>query len=249
MRSRRGKVSSADLRANPFVVLSDMTIALTFFFAVLSIAASLASSQELVRRKRTENQNVTRDRIIEAFKSRYPNLEAVTRSETDADGARSEFTDFLKKMPNGQRESIGKIQINSNLQRVMVYPPGVFSPGGTDLSSEGRSLYRAIAREIRPDADRLSYLFVHGIAQPTEVTAGSGEPLSRERADVVRRLLEDEGLIRVVGRSASSPLPSVPPQFAISYGTGTLLYKLPGARAGRVDLVLFYKDEVAPRSR
>jgi len=251
MRGRRRNSSGQELRASPFVVLADMTIGLTFFFAVLSLLSSLANSQGIKAAQRTEKQTRVKSKILEAFQRVYP--DTVSRKVTNSVG--DEYLDLR----SSSGKSIGQVWENGNFQRIMIYPGAFKEAGSVELSANGERLYMEIGKVLKPNVTSFGYLFVHGIVEPAEATATdegktSALELSRQRADGVSQLLVRQGLI---APTASTTAPGqVEKKLAISYGTGTELYTLdsPAAqnwgtksKTGRVDLVLFYNDEFENR--
>jgi len=246
MRHQRRR-NHTHLTASPFVVLADLTIGLTFFFAVLSLLASLANSQGVLAVQRQERQADLRTDVRDAFDSVYPG----TILSRQVNGVGDEYVDIR----DATGTSIGQIWENGNFQRIMVYPD-TYVPGSPDLTENGHRLYEAIAKVIKPRVPSIGYIFVHGIVEPSEtgITAEQKKlalELSRKRADAVHRLFVRDGLI---AQSASGHVAGqLESKYAISYGTGAELYTREsfavenwGAmrKAGRVDIVLFYKDEL-----
>lgn len=228
-------------------MLADLTIGLTFFFAVLTLLASLANSQGVLAVQRSERQAKLRNGITSAFGSVYPGTKLIVKSNSRGD----DFVDLV----NSQGVSIGQIWENGNFQRIMIYPD-TYVVGESELTADGSKLYRAIGDAIKFHAPSIGYLFVHGIVEPSESGISDSAKkqalaLSRARADDVHSLFVKMGLI--APSAAEFRLGQIELKYSISYGTGAELYTRESfavenwgsmKTSGRVDIVLFYRDEI-----
>jgi hypothetical protein len=145
---------------------------------------------------------------------------------------------------------------NGNFQRLSIVAPAFQAKLSPVLSEVGAELYRGIGTVVKRHVHNFAYMFIHGIAEPSEVphdTRGreQGLSVSRARADGVEELLTAYGVISRSGDQDSSN--QIPRKYAIAYGTGVELYtrEAPvernyntGKLIGRVDLVFFYTDSM-----
>ena len=219
------------LRSSPFVVLSDMTIGLTFFFAVFSTVASLANSQAFAVAQRTERQKGVREELVRAFVSQEPGTTSKV-IEKQAEG--DKYTELRR--PDGG--VMAQIWENGNFQRITIIEPVYRSAGSAVLRRRGQRLYESLAPVLKAHAPDFAYIFIHGIAERGE---GDALDLSRLRADGVSAILRDLGVIKIA-RDGERARDFVETKYAIAYGTGNELYTSGAAPSGRVDLVLFYKE-------
>ncbi len=239
-RRARKNGSNEGFRSNPFVVLTDMTIGLTFFFAMFSVVSALANSQALLLVARQDRQKAVREECVKIFGSG-------TRSEERGPSKESRHTAVL----DSKGQILAQIWENGNFQRIKIYLPMFQGQRNSQLTPAGRQLLVAMARIFKKHAREFAYLFTHGITEPAEFGVGDAARRqallnSRERADAVYNVLVSAGAI------AKPELGDVPPnaiasKYAISYGTGSELYfksrLLTSKLAGRVDIVLFYTDD------
>lgn len=249
MRIRRRTANVSGLRSNPFVVMTDMTIGLAFFFAVFSVVAALANSKAVQLMERQNRQKAVCDDIVSAVTGAFPS--AISQPGESATGEK--YTEIVTR---DKKTSLVEIWENGNFQRLKVYAPAFPSPRGHTLSADGRGLYKDLGAVIKKHASEFSYLFLHGIVEPTEVESSlqgrsAALDVSRKRADEVYALMTELRVIASAGETETPP-DCIPRKYAISYGTGVDLYTrvLPkkekwntGSPIGRVDLVFFYKEE------
>ncbi|MBW7928670.1 MAG: hypothetical protein H3C58_11435, partial [Fimbriimonadaceae bacterium] len=163
---------------------------------------------------------------------------------------------------NASGTQVARIWLNGNFLRVMYFDtPWDVRRFMIGEGEPGRiaSVYGPTAQVIKKHADKLAYLFVHGMV---EVGEGARDPqkLSLDRARAVHGQLQilrviapytkTDVVIPATGQGRSDPVKQwidpmghfwVPAKYAVAYGTGSDLY-LSGGPIGRVDLVLFFKE-------
>ncbi len=224
----------ARLASNPFVVFSDMTVALAFFFAIYGLTSAVAHSRALEIAERENRQKSVREQVVGLFRRVWP------------EAPYNESAKERKYIVGPPENPLAAVWENSNYQRISIYRP-MFNRGEKTISALwGREVYEELAQILRPSVVHLAYLYVHGIAEPQEEPGQiSALRLSRDRADEVRGLLKSAQLIaeyrdrRDETEQRASSL--MPVKYVITYGTGNQLYTSE-QEIGRVDLVLFYED-------
>ena len=240
--SRRNRRSS--LQSNPFVVLSDMTIGLAFFFAIFSMVAGLANSQAVMVIQRQGRQESVKSSVLTAFQQVFPGCKGINKKSDD--------THEHMTIYSSSGDIIGQVWENGNFQRIKVLARSFDGSRDSSLNTIGYRLYRSLGSVIKENAPSFAYLFVHGIVEPSEYSSpsmkGSARLLSRQRADNVYDLLTTNGVISSSDQEAKRN--QIPAKYAIPYGTGTDLYTVDeaeqwgtGRYLGRVDIVFFYTDE------
>jgi hypothetical protein len=228
-----------EIRANPFVVLADITIALCFIFAVYAVSSTAMNSQLVLFFDRDSRQQDAETAIAGAFRERFGDLPETHHPER---GMRA-FGDAAKPA--------AVVWVNGSYQRVSIYRP-LFAKGTASLTDEGRHLFLDLGKLIAPRAHDLSYVYLHGIVEPEEVPARHGRTvgsewarrLSQDRAQAVFDLMQQNGSIAGYGTSETRALAAgkIPAMYAIPYGTADALYSCWWQSVGRVDVVLFYSD-------
>jgi hypothetical protein len=218
---------------NPFVVLFDITIALTFIFIVYAFVSTLESSSALSEMNRKERQQDLRNSLIHELGRLYPHIEVKEFDEKN----QKQILDL-----NGHEAF--SIQENGSYQRICVYR-SQFNERESTLTPEGERIFSAIGDLIREKwlrSNYITYINMHGICGYSEGKDDSERlDLSRSRADSVNALFETSGLVT---RNAQSG--TIPRSRVVVYGTGNSLYaNFPNSQnpfPARVDIVLFYND-------
>ncbi|MFN3683150.1 MAG: hypothetical protein ACK41F_04355 [Fimbriimonadaceae bacterium] len=257
--------------ANPFVVMTDITIALAFvmfgyYLANENSFARYRAQVERIEEKRDARLVDVANQVAERVRDRLgPDYVVDTYQEVRQGRVRP----VPGKAPQGRTISVialvGRpgeppylqIDRNETLMRLRLY--GLeFVPGTSRFArpEEAESVLGIVASQVRPALPGTAYLFVHGIAAESD---GKDEDrrvkVSRERADLVRKLLARAGLLLGAnpGSAGQGPYPSpavaadegfafggeptyvvspngdyaMLPSYVITYGTGTGLYADP----------------------
>lgn len=229
------------LNANPFVVLADVTISLSFIFAIFAVSSSALSSQLLLNFDRNQRQDRIQAKLVSVLSRHFAGP-----FKTSYERARGQSRAHLVVRGEGG-ELIAQVWDNGSFQRLIICKP-LFPSGGTRLTEEGASVYFDLARQISEDAGEFAYVFIHGIVERREesdlgLTARKSEAVSTERARAVFSKFDEAGLIAAYGiNDEDVPLSQIAPKYIIWYGTGSKLY---GGYmdTGRADVVLFYADQ------
>lgn len=226
-------------------------IGVAFIFMLLSLVNGVVNTKVFEIAERDQLQDSVAELITKSFN--LGNEQAVAKSRKDrlADqqeaNADRNFTIYQSEL---NRKEVAQVWSNGNFQRIKIYVDS-FDPGSTVVKPRAQQVYASLAKELKLSAPQFAYIFVHGIVEPSEFaqTAEGREKalmISRKRADEVYKVLEQKGLI---ARAEEGDVKDrVPAKFAISYGTGFDLYirsdvaKKQLFPAGRVDLVIFYKE-------
>lgn len=224
------------IRANPFVVLADVTIALCFIFAVYAVASTALNSQLVLFFDRDTRQQALHEDVRKA-------IEEVWGPQPSKPSPADSKDKYIEIGP--PRQPIARIWMNASFQRISIYRP-VFDEHSEVLSPEGRQLFLALSQAIGRHATDLSYVFIQGIVEKAEFALVSKDgladverTLSQDRADEVFKLLKSAGF---VANDQESLKPNqFLARFVIPLGTGSTLYTS-GAPIGRVDFLLFYAD-------
>lgn len=247
MKHRQRNRGRQGLLASPFVVFTDMTVGLAFFFAVFSVVAALANSHGALVVQRQERQDKVRSQIIEVFAKEFPG--------STSRPAISHNNEPYVLIETSSKKPLAELWENGNFQRVKVYATVFADPRAVLLTPDGLRLYKSLGAVVAQNSQMFAYLFVHGIVEPAEVPQGVlGREIainvSRARADQVFELMQRWGVISSE-RDSGVIREQIPRKFAIAYGTGADLYTRrnpnnaqwnTGQDIGRVDLVLFYKE-------
>jgi hypothetical protein len=230
------------LRANPFVVLADVTIALCFIFSVYAVSSTALNSQAVLFYDRDVRQRGLEKELADLVRKHFGDYPV--RSVFNPKFPR----DYLEIGPKGR--PVAHVWTNGSFQRLSLYEP-VFAKGGTKLSARGRRFFADFARIASQRAKDTSYLFVHGIVEPEEVPASQRNDPGRswafqksiERSREVYQLLQTSGAIGSYrGSQAANPPTPIPAKFAIANRTGDTHNTTAGRSVGRVDLVMFIGD-------
>lgn len=228
--TRRARLRASEAQAlKPFVVLVDVTIALSFILVVFALTSTMQSSQSLLAMNRQERQRHVREALLNEVQKRFPESSVAAFD------------------PNRRRQSItGKdgerlvdLFENGSYQRISLYFPQ-FKKDSSNLVPSASDVMLALGSVIKSNWNTISYLNLHGIASSSEgVQASTRDAVSRSRAESVLRLFQRHD---VVGRNADDARAGVVPlKFAVAYGTGSNLYA-DFRMNSRVDIVLFYSD-------
>jgi hypothetical protein len=249
------------LTPNPFVVLTDMTIGLSFILAVHGLVATVSSSQALAIAKRFETQQQMIADIAQALSAERADVRLVplTQQDYSAAGIGTNGSERISRsrrfMVDRDGRRLVEFEINGNYVRIKVLAPTWKSGESVYGSTIGRAVYRSIAPTLKLQYSKsIAYLYAHGISEVKEcqwptLTVSERKAkaieLSRQRADIVLTELRSSGLVGPLSAANAevdqSGNPLVPAKFAIAFGTGDSLYGL-GTDVGRVDLLLFFKD-------
>ncbi len=259
--------------ANPFVVMTDITIALAFVMFGYYLANANAYREQLrqaMRRgeiERDKKQIQVAVQIAEAVRDALPGYTYVDQRmrpedvEAEAKGGRPEVESLICAVVRQDGSTFLKIERNETFMRLRFL--GLpFHPGTTKFAHPlAEQIYAVCADPIRSLLPGIAYLYVHGVAAKTEGRSREDRvQLSERRANVVFRLLKQEGLIDERESGPVSPADqqeghlyrgqtltftsygpkgrAILVRYAIPYGTGDRLY--PGEH-GRVDLILFFR--------
>ncbi len=216
---------------NPFVVLSDATIALSFIMLVYALFAGIAATKIVIEANRRERQRTIRESIVAAWRK--------TRASLTETASGSEQTTRLYSQ-SGQ--VFARIDENASFQRIQVYAPQYSDGQAVNPLTTGHNLLDDALEAAARNWAELSYIQIHGLAS----TPGrDGVALSQARANAMVERWQRLGLIESYDahyRSSSRALPQgvVPIQNVNAYGTGDLIYSSP--LPDRVDVVLFFND-------
>ncbi|MCA1996046.1 MAG: hypothetical protein LDL56_02330 [Armatimonadetes bacterium] len=257
--------------ANPFVVMTDITIALAFVMFGYYLANAEAYKHQLkmaMRRgeiERDKRQVRVAYEIAEAVRNELPGGAEVRGYIWPADvekqrrlGERDADSLVCQVLLDGA--SFLEVHRNETFMRLKFL--GVpFRRGAAQFAhSLAPEIYEAAAEPMRDLLPGIAYLFVHGLASRDEATSESGRiELSQRRANAVFGMLQDIGLIadRDSGISEEDLQEAKKyrgqRQTFTSYGMrGRAIlpgYAIPygtgtrlyASRRGRVDLILFFR--------
>ncbi len=224
----------AGFKPNPYVVFADLAISLFFISTVVGFSNMIASSQALAAAFRTERQIKLCDRVLSGLQTLYPGAEI-----------RKVVGEHYILRKNG--DVLAEIWVNASYLRIQVMQ-SLWTKGKAQYDSESvNEIYKRLALDLVPDAPAFSYIYSHGIVEPSEqLNESDAVAVSRQRADIVLSLLRGTDLIGPMGvpdqKINSSGHPCVPAKNAIAFGTGSTLYFI-NKPVGRVDLLLFFTDE------
>ena len=237
------------LPPSPFVVFADLSIALSFIFAVCAIAMSRILSDMT----RDNGQGSLQSRVEGNVRGLYPDAvrSAAAWAKTDYDRRRA----VEMKISNG--DVVAKVSANGSYQRIELGKMYEFD--GTTLLPSAERLLKDIAATIKESylKGEIAYVYFHGVAEPGEAggieSAVEAKRLSEVRAETVYGLFVREGAIARSVDEAYQASPSgrkpvaIDPRFAIDYGKARLYVRSKNPRnptriAGRVDILLFYTD-------
>ena len=233
------------LAPNPFVVFADVTIALSFIFALCSIALSKVLS-DLTRDQR---QMQVQAETIRYFRSNFSRIQdkPARWAKTDYDRKRNRLL-----IRNGHQ--VGEISSNGSYVRIGL--TGMFAFGSEDIERNASEKILSIGRIARDAAIRkdLSYVYFHGIVENGEVEAYrdrygkqiTAKELAQHRAGNVYDFLHAAGLIaddvnHLDGKKMN-------PKYTVDYGKPDQYGRVGDANPnsekipGRVDFILFYSD-------
>lgn len=213
--------------SNPFVVLSDVTIALAIIFLVFAIATAVTNTQILMFFDRNERQQKMENELVAALRSVLPNAVA---SHVRMAG---EKRDHVELREDGVL--VGVVWTNASFQRVQILKP-TFVSGRSEPTDLCKQFLRAVGGVVELHAEDVSYLFFHGVTETAEaktLDSARVQSLSEDRA---------RAAFDYLAKSASAPVLGIPRRFVIPYGTGDALYRAQGAQVGRVDFLMFYSD-------
>lgn len=228
---------------NPFVVLSDVTIALSFILLLYAVNAILQSSKGALQATRDRRQSEVVKRIESSLRDNgYKEAYSVK-----AAGGSNRWDIFPNRV--GRRPLV-TVWNNGSFQRIQVFDS---FPSGSSTASKNK-LYIFMAALIRSSWKELTYVYLHGIADRREKDPDN---LSRKRAAFVLGQWQASGHLQkpdelsgvryreVAARLTVAGMPArIPLKYAASYGSGSLLYADFKAEEDnrRVDVVLFYND-------
>ena len=255
---------------NPFVVLADITIALSFVFLLFASFTFLNSTRIIQELSLAERQGNAGQRIVQALKN-VPGFAPFDTVPPEGFLADPQPSVVLLASKGSKRRPLGRVDVNGSFLRVRFYErvfrvPKKGRSGVSDskVSELGLKLYKALFDCIRtadpsqpkavPIGQELAYVFLHGVSR-----SGSN-PLntSQERAFMVRDslLTRSSRDLRAIagpgeedaGELAPVLLPSGRLRYSrvTPYGTGEHNYVTKDGPVGpkdeRVDVVLFFGD-------
>ncbi|HSI74149.1 MAG TPA: hypothetical protein VK934_13310 [Fimbriimonas sp.] len=237
MRPRR---RTKPLAANPFVAFTDVSIAVSFVFAMCSVALSKVLSDMT----RDQRQMQTQRGFVSLVAHRFPG----TKDEP-APWAKTTYDRKRNVILKQEGRIVGKFSSNGSYQRIELSTTYVFG----SLSTKDPEAYLQIGRIVKDlaSAGGIAYVFLHPIVEPGEAKAAgmaSDRDLARERMDKLYALWLTNGLIAGDGESPKLSK-KLDPQYVVYYGKeGLYRNSAPEDRQnrdrtpGRVDVVLFYQD-------
>ena len=234
---RRGREDLEGL--NPWVVIADCTMSLAFILLVFAFLNTLQNSQAMKLLQRKARQSAVRKEVFEAL------IQLGYGDKTEP----YDQQQGLQVLVDSNGNHVAKIYENASYQRICLFVP-LFDRGRYDLLPKADTLFQQLGVIVQKHWKMLDYLDLHGIAQPNEASANDLVPLSTARANEVLRVLESSDVVGEKDAEPTTPLPGsekptpqIPLKFTVPYGMGSKLYaQIDSFQAGRVDLVLFFKD-------
>jgi len=233
--------SRTRLAPNPFVAFADVTIALSFIFAICSIALS----KSLADMNRDERQTIVKDGIVAVLKD-GSKAELKPNPINQRDNEYDKKRNIEIRLPD--RTLLLRVWTNGSYQRIEV--PGLFERGGLRLRPDSRRTLAQLAKVIQKAMveRQATYVYFHGITEPGEASGMSSREVSVRRAQAVYDFFVAQGAIARTKEEAKSD-GKIDPRFAIDYGKAELYSRASaGVRgaAGRVDIIVFYGDRPEP---
>jgi hypothetical protein len=234
------------LAPNPFVAFADVTIAMSFIFAICSIALS----KNLADMNRDDRQTKVQGSLVNVLRD-VANAPIKTQPISDTD------TDYNRRRNIEAKLSNGKVALrlwsNGSFQRIEI--PGCFGRSGLAIARESYPVLKGLAKTIRQTmvSGLAEYVYFHGITErnePAEYTRRTGIPItsramSVQRAQAVYDFFVRQGAIATDVAHARQRK-QIDPRFAIDYGKAELYArssKDDTGEPGRVDIIIFYSDK------
>ena len=170
--------SRTRLAPNPFVAFADVTIVLSFIFAICSIALS----KSLADMNRDERQTVVKDGIL-AVLNDASNVELKPNPIDPKDDAYDQKRNIEIRLPD--RTLLLRVWTNGSYQRIEV--PGLFARGGLSLRPESTRTLTQLAKVIQKAMveRQATYVYFHGITEPGEAVGMTSREVSVRRAQAV----------------------------------------------------------------